>query len=152
METTATIRLTPGLAEKSAARDGRRGYSAIVDAVFADCPPSGPRSRIPQTAYRVPRACSSPPKVSRTRIGARQQPRPRRFSDADAIGTAARKQEEFDPGRIAWSKVDASGTPGGNAPARRGECSGSDDRRHAVPRRCCPAMRQPVAFDAGPDA
>jgi hypothetical protein len=35
--------------------------------------------------------------------------RGRDASDADA--DVARKQEEFDLGRVAWSKVDASGTP-----------------------------------------
>jgi len=99
-----TIRVYKGLAEK-ARRVTAAGYSAIVDAVFA-LPVE--RSEIAKSANSAKfdglfLVASLDDRVAR--VGNRG----RDASDADA--DVARKQEEFDLGRVAWSKVDASGTP-----------------------------------------
>ena len=93
-----------GLAEK-ARRVTAAGYSAIVDAVFA-LPVE--RSEIAKSAngaefHGLFLIASLDDRLAR--VGNRG----RDASDADA--DVARKQEEFDLGRIVWSKVDASGTP-----------------------------------------
>ena len=99
-----TIRVYKGLAEK-ARRVTASGYSAIVDAVFA-LPVE--RSEIAKSANGAEfdglfLVASLDDRLAR--VGNRS----RDASDADA--DVARKQEEFDLGRVAWSKVDASGTP-----------------------------------------
>ena len=99
-----TIRVYKGLAEK-ARRVTASGYSAIVDAVFA-LPVE--RSEIAKSANGAEfdglfLVASLDDRLAR--VGNRG----RDASDADA--DVARKQEEFDLGRVAWSKVDASGTP-----------------------------------------
>ena len=98
-----TIRVYKALAEK-ARRATAAGYSAIVDAVFA-LPVE--RSEIAKSAndakfFGLFLIASLDDRLAR--VGNRG----RDASDADA--DVARKQEEFELGRIAWSKVDASGT------------------------------------------
>ena len=95
---------TRGLAEK-ARRITAAGYSAIVDAVFA-LPVE--RSEIAKSANGAEfhgLFLTASLEARLARIGERA----RDASDADA--DVARKQEQFDLGRIVWSKVDASGTP-----------------------------------------
>ncbi len=99
-----TIRVYRGLAEK-ARRITAAGYSAIVDAVFA-LPVE--RSEIAKSANGAAfhgLFLTASLEARLARIGERA----RDASDADA--DVARKQEQFDLGRIVWSKVDASGTP-----------------------------------------
>ena len=99
-----TIRVYRGLAEK-ARRITAAGYSAIVDAVFA-LPVE--RSEIAKSANGAEfhgLFLTASLEARLARIGERA----RDASDADA--DVARKQEQFDLGRIVWSKVDASGTP-----------------------------------------
>ena len=99
-----TIRVYKGLAEK-ARRVTAAGYSAIVDAVFA----------LPVERSEIAKSANGAEFDGLFLIAslddrlARVGNRGRDASDADA--DVARKQEEFDLGRIAWSKVDASGTP-----------------------------------------
>jgi predicted kinase len=99
-----TIRVYRGLTEK-ARRITAAGYSAIVDAVFAS---PVERSEIAKSAnsaafYGLFLIASLEARLTRIRD------RGHDASDADA--DVARKQEEFDRGRMTWSKVDASGTP-----------------------------------------
>ena len=118
-ETTAKV--YAALAEK-ARRVTAAGHSAIVDAVFATPVERDRRSRKPQTAPRST-AYSSPP-VSRpvlTRVGGRSGD----ASDADA--DVARKQEEFDLGRIDMGEGRRIRHSGGNAPACRRRCLASDE-------------------------
>ena len=126
-------RVYTALAEK-ARRVTAAGYSAIVDAVFAD---AAERTAIAKSAdggafHGLFLTAGLETRIAR--VGSRS-------GDAsDAEPAVARKQEEFDLGRIAWSKVDASGTPEetllraeGDARAQMTEpCS-------CAP--CCPAMR-----------
>jgi aminoglycoside phosphotransferase family enzyme/predicted kinase len=99
-----TIRVYKGLAEK-ARRVTAAGYSAIVDAVFA----------LPVERSEIAKSTNGAEFCGLFLIASlddrlvRVGNRGRDASDADA--EVARKQEEFDLGRIAWSKVDASGTP-----------------------------------------
>ena len=90
---------------KSAAHNCRRlfGHRRCVSSLYRS---SGPRLQNQQTAPSSTDCSSS--QVSRPRL-TRVGNRGRDASDADA--DVARKQEEFDLGRVAWSKVDASGTP-----------------------------------------
>jgi uncharacterized protein len=99
-----TIRVYSALAEK-ARRITAAGYSAIVDAVFAQ---PVERTEIAKSANDAAfqglfLTASLEARLARV-VG--------RCGDASDAGAAvARKQEEFDLGRIAWSKVDGSGTP-----------------------------------------
>jgi uncharacterized protein len=100
----ATAKVYARLAEK-----GRRvtaaGHSAIVDAVFAQ---PGERADIARSAGGAAFQglfLTANLESRLSRIGTRTGD----ASDADTI--VARKQEEFDLGRINWMKVDASGTP-----------------------------------------
>ena len=100
-ETTAKVYAV--LAEK-ARRAVSAGYSVIVDAVFAK--PSE-RSEIAEIAPDAFEGLFLNASLD-TRL-ARVATRSGDASDADAI--VARKQEDFDLGKIKWTKVDASGTP-----------------------------------------
>jgi hypothetical protein len=102
VETTA--RVYTSLAEK-ARRVTAAGYSVIVDAVFAE---PAERTAIAKSADGVPFQGLFLAAGLETRIARVSS----RSGDASDAGTAiARKQEDFDLGHIAWSKVDASGTP-----------------------------------------
>jgi hypothetical protein len=102
VETTA--RVYTMLAEK-ARRVMAAGYTAIVDAVFAE---PAERTAIAKSANGAAfnglfLAASLETRIARIS---------NRGDDASDAGAAiARKQEEFELGRIAWSKIDASGTP-----------------------------------------
>jgi uncharacterized protein len=99
-----TIRVYNGLAEK-ARRITAAGYSAIVDAVFAQ---SVERTEIAKSAN----GAGFQGLFLTASLEARLARVSGRSGDASDAGAAvARKQEELDLGRIAWSKVDASGTP-----------------------------------------
>lgn len=102
VETTA--RVYTSLAEK-ARRVTAAGYSVIVDAVFAE---PAERTAIAKSADGIPFQGLFLAAGLETRIARVSS----RSGDASDAGTAiARKQEDFDLGHIAWSKVDASGTP-----------------------------------------
>ena len=97
-----TIRVYNTLAEK-ARRVTAAGYSAIVDAVFAD--PSE-RSLIAKSANGATFQglfLTASLETRLTRVGTRSGD----ASDADTI--VAQKQEELDLGHINWPQVDASG-------------------------------------------
>jgi len=98
----ATIRVYGGLAEK-ARRITAAGYSAIVDAVFAQ---PIERTEIAKSANGAAfhgLFLTASLETRLTRVSGRS-------GDASDAGTAiASKQEEFELGRVAWSKVDASG-------------------------------------------
>ena len=81
------------------------GYSVIVDAVFAS---PVERTEIAKSANGAAFYGPIPDRKPRGPF-ARIRDRSHDASDADA--DVARKQEEFDRGRMTWSKVDASGTP-----------------------------------------
>ena len=101
-ETTAKVYAT--LAEK-ARRVTTAGHSVIVDGVFAQ---PGERADIAKSASSAEFQglfLTAGLETRLARIGSRTGD----ASDADTI--VARKQEQFDLGRINWSKVDASGTP-----------------------------------------
>jgi len=102
MET--TIRVYKGLAEK-ARRITAAGYSAIIDAVFAQ---PIERAEIAKSANEASFQGLFLVASLETRL-ARVRSRSGDVSDAGAA--VARKQEDYDLGRLAWSKVDASGTP-----------------------------------------
>jgi uncharacterized protein len=102
VETTA--RVYTMLAEK-ARRVLAAGYSVIVDAVFAE--PSE-RTAIAKSANGAAFQGLFLAADVETRV-ARVSNRSGDASDAGAA--VARKQEQFQLGHIAWSKVDASGTP-----------------------------------------
>jgi predicted kinase len=81
------------------------GHSAIVDAVFAK---RDERDAIAQAASGTPfhgLFLTADLGVRVARVGARTGD----ASDADA--TIARAQERYDLGALAWSEIDASGTP-----------------------------------------
>lgn len=102
----ATERVYSGLIEK-AARIARAGHSVIIDAVFAQ---SSERAAI-EAAAAVARAdfhglfLVADLKTRLHRVGTRGPD----ASDADAA--IARKQEEFDLSALAWTRVDAAGSP-----------------------------------------
>ena len=101
-ETTAKV--YAALAEK-ARRVTTAGHSVIVDGVFAQ---PGERADIAKSASSAEFQglfLTAGLETRLARIGSRTGD----ASDADTI--VARKQEQFDLGRINWSKVDASGTP-----------------------------------------
>ncbi|MGA7579685.1 MAG: AAA family ATPase [Pseudolabrys sp.] len=99
-----TIRVYRGLTEK-ARRITAAGYSAIVDAVFASPVERSEIAKSANSAAFYGLFLIAGLEARLTRIGDRGHD----ASDADA--DVARKQEEFDRGRMTWSKVDASGTP-----------------------------------------
>jgi len=102
VETTARVYTL--LAEK-ARRVTAAGYSVIVDAVFAE---PAERTAIEKSANGVPFQGLFLTAGLETRIARVSS----RSGDASDAGTAiARRQEDFELGHIAWSKVDASGTP-----------------------------------------
>jgi hypothetical protein len=99
-----TAKVYAKLAEK-ARRVIAAGHSAIVDAVFAQ---PGERTDIAKSAGGAAFQGLFLTANLETRI-TRVSGRTGDASDADTI--VAREQEQFDLGRIKWSKVDASGTP-----------------------------------------
>ena len=111
MET--TIRVYKGLAEK-ARRITAAGYSAIIDAVFAQ---PIERAEIAKSANEASFQGLFLGASLETRL-ARVRSRSGDVSDAGAA--VARKQEDYDLGRLAWSKVDASGTPDETLPRAEG--------------------------------
>jgi uncharacterized protein len=100
--TTAKVYAT--LTEK-ARRVTAAGHSAIVDAVFAQPSERDDIARAAGGAAFQGLFLTANLERRLTRVGRRTGD----ASDADTI--VARKQEEFDLGRIDWAKVDASGTP-----------------------------------------
>jgi aminoglycoside phosphotransferase family enzyme/predicted kinase len=100
----ATAKVYSTLAEK-AQRVTVAGHSAIVDAVFAQPSERGDIAKAAGGATFQGLFLTANLKTRLTRVGGRTGD----ASDADTI--VARKQEEFDLGRINWAKVDASGTP-----------------------------------------
>ncbi len=100
----ATAKVYATLAEK-ARRVTTAGYSAIVDAVFAQPSERGDIAKAAGAVAFQGLFLTANLETRLTRVGGRTGD----ASDADTI--VARKQEEFDLGRINWAKVDASGTP-----------------------------------------
>ena len=99
-----TIRVYNGLAEK-ARRITAAGYSVIVDAMFAQPLERTEIAKSANDAKFQGLFLTASLEARLARVG-------NRSGDAsDAGATIARKQEELDLGRIAWSKVDASGSP-----------------------------------------
>jgi predicted kinase len=101
--TDATAKVYAALAEK-ARRVLSAGHSVIVDAVFAQPAERAEIAKVAPAAFAgLFLTASLETRLSRvaTRAGD--------ASDADTI--VARRQEDFDLGRIKWTKVDASGTP-----------------------------------------
>ena len=92
------------LAEK-ARRVLNAGHSAIVDAVFAQ---PAERSEIATAADGVRFVGLFLTAGLQTRI---ERVGARRGDASDADANVAQMQEQFDLGRVTWSKVDASGTP-----------------------------------------
>jgi uncharacterized protein len=92
------------LAEK-ARRVLNAGHSAIVDAVFAQPSERSEIARAADGVRFVGLFLTAGLQTRVERVGARRGD----ASDADA--NVAQMQEQFDLGRITWSKVDASGTP-----------------------------------------
>lgn len=100
----ATAKVYATLAEK-ARRVTAAGHSAIVDAVFAQPSERDAIAKAVGSAGFQGLFLTANLETRLTRVGGRTGD----ASDADTI--VARKQEEFDLGRINWVKVDASGTP-----------------------------------------
>jgi uncharacterized protein len=100
----ATTKVYATLAEK-ARRVTAAGYSAIVDAVFAQPSERGDIAKAAGGVAFQGLFLTANLETRLTRVGGRTGD----ASDADTL--VARKQEEFDLGRIHWAKVDASGTP-----------------------------------------
>jgi len=100
----ATAQVYATLAEK-ARRVTAAGHSAIVDAVFAQPSERDAIAKAAGSAAFQGLFLTANLETRLTRVGGRTDD----ASDADTI--VARKQEEFDLGRINWVKVDASGTP-----------------------------------------
>ena len=100
----ATARVYASLIEK-ARRATAAGHSAIVDGVFAQ---PAERAAIEKSAVNAEFQglfLTASLETRLARVGART-------GDAsDADDSVARMQDQFDLGRITWSKVDASGTP-----------------------------------------
>ena len=92
------------LAEK-ARRVLNAGHSAIVDAVFAQPSERSEIARAADGVRFVGLFLTAGLQTRIERVGARRGD----ASDADA--NVAQMQEQFDLGRVTWSKVDASGTP-----------------------------------------
>jgi uncharacterized protein len=99
----ATAKVYASLADK-ARRATAAGYSAVVDGVFAL---PAERAAIEQAAGNAEFQGLFLTAGLETRL-ARIDTRTGDASDADA--KVARMQDQFDLGRIAWSKVDAAGT------------------------------------------
>jgi uncharacterized protein len=101
--TDATAKVYAALAEK-ARRVLSAGHSVIVDAVFAQPDERAEIAKVAPAAFAgLFLAASLETRLSRVAT------RSSDASDADTI--VARRQEDFDLGRIKWTKVDASGTP-----------------------------------------
>jgi aminoglycoside phosphotransferase family enzyme len=100
----ATTKVYATLAEK-ARRVTAAGYSAIVDAVFAQPSERGDIAKAAGGVAFQGLFLTANLETRLTRVGGRTGD----ASDADTL--VARKQQEFDLGRIHWAKVDASGTP-----------------------------------------
>ena len=100
----ATARVYASLIEK-ARRATAAGHSAIVDGVFAQ---PAERAAIEKSAVNAAFQglfLTASLETRLDRVGTRA-------GDAsDADDSIARMQDQFDLGRITWSKVDASGTP-----------------------------------------
>lgn len=101
---TITEKVYSVLAEK-ARRVLNAGHSAIVDAVFAQPSERSEIARAADGARFVGLFLTAGLQTRIERVGARRGD----ASDADA--NVAQMQEQFDLGRVTWSKVDASGTP-----------------------------------------
>jgi aminoglycoside phosphotransferase family enzyme/predicted kinase len=101
-ETTAKVYAT--LADK-ARRAAAAGHSVIVDAVFAQPSERVEIGKAAGAAAFQGLFLTAPLDQRVDRVGKRTGD----ASDADAA--FVRRQDQFDLGRVAWSKVDASGTP-----------------------------------------
>jgi uncharacterized protein len=99
-----TAKVYATLAEK-AQRVAAAGHSAIVDAVFAQPAERADIEKIAGSATFQGLFLTADLATRLARVGTRTGD----ASDADA--SIARKQDQFDLGRIKWSRVDASGTP-----------------------------------------
>ena len=99
-----TAKVYATLAEK-ARRVAAAGHSAIVDAVFAQPAERANIEKVAGSTAFQGLFLTADLETRLARVGARTGD----ASDADA--GIARKQDEFDLGRIKWSRVDASGTP-----------------------------------------
>jgi len=102
--TDATRKVYATLVEK-ARRVAAAGYSAIVDAVFAQPDERAAIEKVAGGALFQGLFLTADLEVRLARVGARASD----ASDADA--SIARRQEQIDVGRVKWSKVDASDTP-----------------------------------------
>jgi uncharacterized protein len=100
----ATARVYATLADK-ARRVIAAGHSAIVDAVFAQADERISIGKAAGGAAFHGLFLTAPLEIRLARVGSRTGD----ASDADT--NIARQQEQFDLGRINWTKVDASGTP-----------------------------------------
>jgi len=100
----ATAKVYVTLADK-ARRVIAAGHSAVVDAVFAQPRERADIARAADDASFQGLFLTANLETRLARVGTRMGD----ASDADA--SVAQKQEQFDLGRITWSKVDASGTP-----------------------------------------
>jgi uncharacterized protein len=99
-----TIRVYNGLAEK-ARRITAAGYSAIVDAMFAQPLERTEIAKSANGARFQGLFLTASLEARLARVGTRS-------GDASDAGAAvARKQEELNLGNVTWSKVDASGSP-----------------------------------------
>ncbi len=110
----ATVRVYARLAAL-AKRAAEAGHSAIVDAVYAD---PGERAAIEAVAEEAKVAfhgiwLDADLESRLARVGARRAD----ASDADA--EIARAQEQYDPGRILWRRIDAAGNPAETLQAAR---------------------------------
>jgi len=100
----ATAKVYAMLAAK-AQRVTAAGHSAIVDAVFAQPKERADIAKAAGDAAFQGLFLTASLKTRLSRVGGR-------IGDAsDADANVARKQDQFDLGRIAWPKVDASDTP-----------------------------------------
>ena len=100
----ATTKIYATLAEK-ARRVTAAGHSAIVDAVFAQPVERAAIEKVAGSAAFQGLFLAAELDTRLARVSARTGD----ASDADA--SIARKQDQYDLGRIKWSRVDASGTP-----------------------------------------
>jgi predicted kinase len=100
----ATARVYATLADK-ARRTTAAGHSAIVDAVYAQPAERADIGKAAGNAAFHGLFLTADLETRLARVGARTGD----ASDADT--NVARKQDQFELGRITWSRVDASGTP-----------------------------------------
>jgi predicted kinase len=101
-----TAKVYAELADK-AGRVLAAGHSAILDAVFADPAERALVDRLASTSGRAARGLFLVADLA-TRL-ARVGGRSRDASDADVV--VARRQEDFPLGDLAWTRIDASGSP-----------------------------------------